>query len=177
MFLNVLFLLSAAACVLGAIGVMFSKNLIHACVFLLCALFGVAGLYATLNADFLAAVQLVVYAGGVVILMIFGMMLTGGGGNRFNKFGLEKVPSMGNVKTYTVGGITVVVVALTLWKLIGASVSLGSTVTELPAFKSTVKELGVLLITDHVLAFEISSILLLGALVGAAVIARPRKNI
>jgi NADH-quinone oxidoreductase subunit J len=48
---------------------------------------------------------------------------------------------------------------------------------ELPAFESTVTKIGTLLITDHVLAFEISSVLLLGALVGAAVISRPKKNI
>lgn len=177
MFINILFLLSAGVCVLGCIGTAFSKNLIHACVYLLATLFGVAGLYATLNADFLAGVQIVVYAGGVVILMIFGMMLTGGGSNKTNKFGLEKVPAMGSVKTYTVAAITVTVITLTLMKLIGASVLLGASVSELPAFEPTVKKLGTLLITDHVLAFEISSVLLLGALVGAAIIARPRKNI
>lgn len=175
MFLEILFILSAILTVGGAISVVLTKNLMHSCVFLLGSLFGVAGLYATLGADFLAAAQLVVYAGGVVILMLFAIMLTGGTLNNAGKFAFLKVPAMGNFKTFTLAGLTSAVVALVIGKIIWG-IRLTSEIKDLPPFESTVEKIGMLLVTDHVLAFEISSVLLLGALVGAAVIARPRKN-
>ena len=67
MFGNILFLVSALFSVLGAVGVVVTKNIMHACVYLLMSLIGVAGLYLTLGADFVAATQLVVYVGGVVM--------------------------------------------------------------------------------------------------------------
>lgn len=176
MFEEIFFFLSATLTIIGAAGVVFSKNIMHASVFLLGSLFGVAGLYAIIGADFLAATQLVVYAGGVVILMLFAVMLTGGTANALNRIGIEKTPSMGNTKTLIFGGLTAAVISLVLLKLIASVVGMQEVGTELPALTSTVEQIGVLLVTDHVLAFEISSVLLLGALVGAAVIARPRKG-
>lgn len=176
MFDSVLFILSAVLVVFGSLGVLFIKeNLMHACVSLLTALFGVAGLYATLGADFLAATQLVVYVGGVVILMLFAIMLTGGGTSRENKFGIEKIPAMGSVKTYIVAGINVALISLVIIKIM-ANVMQDYKEVALPPYESTVEKLGTLLATDHVLAFEFSSILLLGALVGAAIIARPMRR-
>ncbi len=175
MFDNTFFFLSAALTIAGAMGVVFSKNLMHACVLLLATLFGVAGLYACIGADFLAASQLVIYAGGVVILMLFAVMLTGGSADSTNKFGIEKIPGMGSTKTYVFAALSVVVISLTVLKIM-ANFMKTFEQGELPPFTSTVEEIGTLLVTDHVLAFEISSILLLGALVGAAVIARPRKG-
>jgi len=175
MFLKIMFVLSALLTLGGAFLTAYTKNLMHACVYLLASLFGVAGLYATLGADFLAATQLVVYAGGVVILMLFAIMLTGGVQEFFNKFGLDKTPSMGSAKTYSIAGISMLITAFIVMKVL-APVFKSHTQGELPAFETTVEKLGVLLVTDHVLAFEISSILLLGALVGAAVISRPRRG-
>ncbi|OIQ18420.1 MAG: hypothetical protein BM556_09160 [Bacteriovorax sp. MedPE-SWde] len=175
MFLKIMFILAATMTLGGAFLTAYTKNLMHACVYLLVSLFGVAGLYATLGADFLAATQLVVYAGGVVILMLFAIMLTGGIQNFVNKFGLDKVPSMGNGKTYTIAGLSMIITAFIIMKVL-APIFKTNVQGELPAFASTVEEIGVLLVTDHVLAFEISSILLLGALVGAAVISRPRRG-
>lgn len=175
MFTNTLFLLSAALTVGGAIAVVYSHNLMHACLYLLASLFGVAGLYACIGADFLAATQLVVYAGGVVILMLFAIMLTGGTGNKINRYGLEKVAAMGNKKTYFFAGFAGIITSLVLLKII-ASVLRAQPNMVLAANEPTVERLGTLLATDHILAFEISSVLLLGALIGAAVISRPRKE-
>lgn len=175
MFIDILFILSAALTLLGAFFVAYSKNLIHACVYLLASLFGVAGLYATLGADFLAATQLVVYAGGVVILLLFAIMLTGGTVGLVNKFGINKVASMGTVKTYIMGLLSVVVISYVIMNIF-ANIMKSLTEKKISDFNSTVDQIGTMLITDHVLAFEISSILLLGALVGAAVISRPRKG-
>jgi NADH-quinone oxidoreductase subunit J len=175
-FANTLFLLSAVLTIGGALAVVYSKNLMHACIYLLASLFGVAGLYACIGADFLAATQLVVYAGGVIILMLFAIMLTGGTGNRVNKFGLEKIPAMGNRKTYFIAGFAAIVSAIVLAKVIVSVLSNNMNLASLPN-EPTVERIGTLLATDHILAFEISSVLLLGALIGAAVISRPRKEI
>src|SRR6266581_1733899 len=72
----VLFWVFAAMAGASALGVVVSKNIVRMAVFLLFTLAGVAGLYFLLSAEFLAAVQLVVYAGGTLILIIFGVMLT-----------------------------------------------------------------------------------------------------
>jgi len=174
-FTNTLFLLSAVLTVGGAVAVVYSQNLMHACIYLLASLFGVAGLYACIGADFLAATQLVVYAGGVVILMLFAIMLTGGTGNNINRYGLEKVAAMGNKKTYFFAGFTAIIASLIILKIL-ANVLKAQQITALSANEVTVDKMGTLLATDHILAFEISSVLLLGALVGAAVISRPRKE-
>ncbi len=78
MFIEILFAMSAILTLGGATGVVISKNIMHACIYLLASLIGIAGLYATLGADFVAVTQIMVYVGGVVILMLFAIMLTGG---------------------------------------------------------------------------------------------------
>lgn len=161
---------------MGAILVLYSQNLMHACIYLLASFFGVAGLYACIGADFLAATQLVVYAGGVIILMLFAIMLTGGSGNKSNKYGLEKIPAMGNKKTFFVAGFATVVSALVVIKLLIPTFQKTEKIAEMANLPTTEK-IGTLLATDHILAFEISSVLLLGALIGAAVISRPRREI
>lgn len=175
MFANTLFLLSAALTVGGAFAVLWSKNLMHACIYLLASFFGVAGLYAVIGADFLAATQMVVYAGGVVILMLFAVMLTGGASEKINRYGLEKIPAMGNNKTLFAAGFTAIVSALIVLKLIATYLKNYDSTT-LAANVATVEKIGFALATDHILAFEISSVLLLGALIGAAVISRPRRE-
>ena len=174
-FTNTLFLLSAAITLGGAFAVVYSQNLMHACIYLLGSLFGVAGLYACIGADFLAATQLVVYAGGVVILMLFAIMLTGGTTNSVNRYGLIKVAAMGNKKTYLCAGLTAILAALVTLKIL-ANVLISQSQNVLTINEPTVERIGTILATDHILAFEISSVLLLGALVGAAVISRPRKE-
>ena len=175
MFTNTLFLLSALLTVGGAAAVVYSQNLMHACIFLLASFFGVSGLYACIGADFLAATQLVVYAGGVVILMLFAIMLTGGTANNINRYGLEKIAAMGNKKTYFFAGLTAILASLVVLKII-ANVLKEQSPSLLSANEPTVERIGTILATDHILAFEISSVLLLGALIGAAVISRPRKE-
>lgn len=177
MFLQFLFICSALLTVGSAIAVATTKNIMHSCIFLLASLLGVAGLYATLGADFVAVTQIMVYVGGVVILMLFAVMLTGGKdfvSRAQNLLGLA--PSMGNKWTYSVGILVALVFLLTNVKLIMNVVSTVPAKEIGNEFPSTVAQIGELLVTDHVLAFELSSVLLLGALVGAAIIARPKKQ-
>lgn len=176
MFIKFLFSVSAFLTIGSALGVLITKNIMHACIFLLTTLIGMAGLYVTLGADFVAATQVMVYVGGVVILMLFAIMLTGGKSfvSKTQKL-LGLIPTMGNKWSYFVGVLTGLVFLLTNVKIIQNILSSTKQVSEF-TYTSTVEELGELLVTDHVLAFELSSVLLLGALVGAAIISRPRKE-
>jgi NADH:ubiquinone oxidoreductase subunit 6 (subunit J) len=177
MFHQILFLLSAALTVICAVAVLVTKNMMHSCVFLLGSLLGIAGLYATLGADFVAVAQIMVYVGGVVILMLFAVMLTGGKdfvSKAQNLLGLA--PSMGNKWTYSIAGLVALVFGLTNFLLLNNIFKVLDIKGTSSEFSSTVNQLGHLLIKDHVLAFEISSVLLLGALVGAAIIARPKRQ-
>ena len=177
MFVQLLFGLSALLTVGCAIAVAVTKNIMHSCIFLLGSLLGMAGLYATLGADFVAVTQIMVYVGGVVILMLFAVMLTGGKdfvSRAQNLLGLA--PAMGNKWTYAIGLLVGLVVLLTNVKLIMNIAKSYPAKTFGNDFPSTVNQIGHLLVKEHVLAFELSSVLLLGALVGAAIIARPRKQ-
>ena len=177
MFVQFLFIASALLTVGSAIAVAVTKNIMHSCVFLLASLLGVAGLYATLGADFVAVTQIMVYVGGVVILMLFAVMLTGGKdfvSRAQNLLGLA--PAMGNKWTYSVGILVALVFFLTNIKLVMNVINTVPAKTFGNEFPSTVDQIGELLVKDHVLAFELSSVLLLGALVGAAIIARPKKQ-
>jgi NADH-quinone oxidoreductase subunit J len=176
MFLQFLFISSALLTIACSVAVLVTKNLMHSCVFLLGALVGIAGLYATLGADFVAVTQIMVYMGGVVILMLFAVMLTGGKDFVSRAQNLLGLPAtMGNKWTYGVGLLVGLVFLLTNIKLISGITKDVAVQTSTQA-GSTVTQIGHLLVKDHVLAFEISSVLLLGALVGAAIIARPRKH-
>lgn len=175
MFLKVLFTLSAFLTIFGAIGVIAVKNIMHACIALLGSLIGVAGLYVTLGADFVAAVQFMVYVGGIIILMLFAVMLTENKDSEDQaRAHIFFTPIMGNTKTIILGVMTAMVFLLSVGKILWRIFDFSEKHVSLSPFKSTVNEIGTLLLTDHVLAFEMSSILLLGSLIGAAIIARPK---
>lgn len=176
MFLNFLFAASALLTVVSAVLVLTTKNIMHSCIFLLGSLIGIAGLYATLGADFVAVTQVMVYVGGIVILMLFAVMLTGGKDFISKAQGLlGLMPTMGNAWSYSVSALVAIVFLLTNVQLLSRLGSM-TTLKNDGSFESTVNKIGHLLVRDHVLAFELSSVLLLGALVGAAIIARPRKQ-
>lgn len=148
----------------------------HSCIFLLGSLVGVAGLYVTMGADFVAATQIMVYVGGIVILMLFAVMLTGGKDfvSRAQAL-MGLIPSMGNKFTYTLGVIASIVLVFSTFNIF-ANLAKALPGVKVMDNENTVAAIGKLLVTDHVLAFELSSILLLGALIGAAIIARPKKS-
>lgn len=177
MFLKFLFLISTTLIVLSSLALVSTKNIMHSCIYLLGSLIGVAGLYVTMGADFVAATQVMVYVGGIVILMLFAVMLTGGKDfiSRAQAL-MGLVPSMGSPYTYIVGFCSALVMITAVLKIF---LNLKDAIPTLAdsKFESTVAKIGNLLVTNHVLAFELSSVLLLGAFIGAAIIARPRKTI
>lgn len=150
----------------SAIWVVVSPNLVHSAVSLLFTLFGIAGLYVFLFADFLAATQVVIYVGGILVLIIFGVMLT----NKIDKPVIESVSSnkiIGVLISSFIFTILSIIVIQTKWPVIESS-SPGP---------STVELIGKLILGKYLLPFELVSILLLAALVGAALLARKKSII
>lgn len=155
------FITLVAACV-----VVFSKNIVHSAFSLLFAFFGVAGLYVLLMADFLAVTQLVIYVGGILVLVIFGVMLT------------NKVIDV-QIKTGTVQVLPAIVVvgALTATLLIVFSATDWKLIPQPKEIERTGAIIGEQFLTTYVLPFEIASVVLLVALIGAAMIARREKKV
>lgn len=176
-FFQITFILSAVLTIVSAILVATTRHIMHACVYLLGTLIGVAGLYLTLGADLVAATQLTVYVGGVVILMVFAVMLTGGQDFiKHIKHSMLSAPFMGNIKTYFVGLFSAAVLGFVIFHLLSNVVGrYRPTPFVDEVFRSSLERIGTDLVTTHILAFEIASVLLLGAMVGAAIIARPKK--
>jgi NADH-quinone oxidoreductase subunit J len=157
------FSLGAACAVLAALAVVRSANLVHAVLWLGCALLATAALFAMLGESFLAGVQVLLYVGGVVTLMVFGVMIT----RRHD--GPE--PVLQDKPSASAAGIAIVFFVLVCW----AVLTTDGLDAEVPiATPAAPEELGRLLLRDHVLAFETISDLLLVAIVGAIVIARRR---
>jgi len=157
---DIIFYAFAAFTLVSAAMMVVSKNIIHSAVGLLFSFFGVAGIYVLLAADFLAVVQILVYVGGILILLLFGVMLTQRITSVDMRTGtLQLLPAI-----LAVAGIFVIlfrVISKTSWKIVPKS-----------DFNPTAEKIGNLLMTDFLIPFEIVSVLLLAALIGAAFIAR-----
>ncbi len=154
----------ALTIIFGAV-VVFSKNIMYSAFSLLFTFFGIAGLYVLLNADFLAITQIMIYIGGILVLIIFGVMLT----TRITGVDV-KSGTMGKFQLATTGILTTVI-AITLLIVFSSTKWY---LKEVPAVESTVNDIGNKLLTNYLLAFEAASMLLLIAIVGAAFIARKK---
>ena len=157
---SVIFWIVALLTVGSAAGVVFSRNLIYSAVALLFSLLGVAGLYVFLWADFIAVTQILIYVGGILVLIIFGIMLT----HRITNVRLSHSSIQQGV-----GGVIVLVIFAGLSAMI-----LNAPWHRSPAMEplGTVREIGRMLMIDYLLPFEVASILLLAALMGAALLSR-----
>jgi NADH-quinone oxidoreductase subunit J len=140
--------------------VAFSRNLVYSAFALLFTFFGVAGIYVLLSADFLAAVQLFIYVGGILVLIIFAVMLTRGISDvEISNQSLR--PVQGALMLTGIMAILLGVAFKTRW-------SLGNQLQ----YEPTTAYIGNALLRKYLLPFEIVSVLLLAALMGAAVIVR-----
>ncbi|MBD3217719.1 MAG: NADH-quinone oxidoreductase subunit J [candidate division Zixibacteria bacterium] len=151
--------------ILSAIAVVTLKNIFHAALFLVLTLFAVAALYILLSAEFLAAVQVLIYVGAISILMIFAVMLTAQLTNyNIKQTNEQSLPAL--LISVCFIGITIFAIA-TNNKLGGFPIKEN---TEIAG--SNTANLGQLLMRDFILPFEVVSVLLLAALIGAIVIAK-----
>ena len=155
-----IFLLMSALVIGSAFWVVFSPSLIHSAVSLMFTLFGTAGLYIFLYADFIAATQVVIYVGGILVLIIFGVMLT----NRIDTPSIaasSKNQFIGAIGAFTIFIMQTGVIFNTSWNI-----------GDEQSREATVGSIGNLLLNKYLLPFEIVSILLLAALMGAALLSR-----
>jgi NADH-quinone oxidoreductase subunit J len=148
----------------GAV-VVLSKNIMHAAFSLLFTFFGVAGLYVLLHADFLAITQIMIYIGGILVLIIFGVMLT----TRITGVDVKS----GKVGIFQLTGAIVLTLSIALLLLFVYTNTQWYQPESIP-MESTAELIGTTLLTRYLLAFEAASILLLVAIVGAAFIARKK---
>lgn len=166
---QIIFILSAALIVASAVMVVTTRNLIHAALWLISTLFGVAILYAVLEAGFMAVIQVVVYIGAIAIMFIFAVMLTR---KEMRENGAQLNPSWPVAAVLGVLSFVSLFVFLTRWDGMAkfpAALSVGS--------NETLSQLGVALTSPdlYVLPFEVASVLLLAALIGSIYVAINKK--
>jgi len=166
---QIVFLLCAALILVSAVMVVTVRNLVHAALWLVAALFGVAVLYAVLSANFLAVVQIVVYIGAIAILFLFAVMLT-------RRDLVVRTPGMRG--SWWIAAVLALLVLGGLVFLIVNQPGVNRTALAIPAGVDTLHALGNALVSSgqYLLPFEVSSILLLAALVGAVYLAVSRKS-
>ncbi len=154
------FYLVAAVMVVGGLGMVFAQNMFRSALLLVVALSGVAGMYVLLSADFLAVVQILVYVGAIMILMLFAIMLTPK---------QVDLPSASPQGQRIAGALTAIAIGvIALW----AVLSFPWRVRAVPLDMPTSERIGALMMSTYVLPFEIASLLLTVGMVGAIVIAR-----
>ena len=150
----------AALTLTAAAGVIMGRNLVHSALLLALTFIAVAGLYVLLAADFLSAVQLLVYNGAVSVIIVIGVMLTQTGdmknSNPSNKMAFGAALVTGVVMAFIVAAIM-----LTPWKI-----------SAVPAPEVTASAIAEILLSDFAIAFETIAVLLLVAMVGAIILAR-----
>lgn len=167
---NLIFYFFAVVLIASAGYAVISKNLIRSVFSLFLSFFSVAGILVFAHADFLAVTQLIVYVGGILVVMLFGIMLS----NKNVLDLIKKTESKNPVAAKRLFPVILVLVVLailfnmirnTSWNSILATQS-----------ESTIGSVGVNLMTSYLLPFEVISIVLLVALIGAAYIARKPKT-
>ena len=165
---QIIFLVVAIATLGSGFMVVTTRNLVHAALWLVATLFGVAVVFALLDAGFLAVVQVVVYIGAIAILFIFAVMLT-------RKDMRDQGPQMN--RNWWIGALLAVLTFGGLYFLLQGWSGLSKTASAIPSGFDAVSELGIALVSPdaYVLPFEVASVLLVAALVGAVYVAFNRK--
>lgn len=168
-FLLIIFYGFAAIMVLSTLVTLFTKNVLYAAFSLIATFFGVAVLYLFAGADFVAITQILVYIGGILVLIIFGIMLT---------HRISGQPVVTQVHNQLMG----ILIGLSLFGVLAYGI-LQANLEQVPWIEtatasghiiqeSTIQPLGVMLMSRYIFPFELAALLLLVALIGAAFIAK-----
>jgi len=163
--LNVFYFISFVA-VLSALMVVFSKSPVYSVLYLIITFFCIAGHYVLLNAQFLAAVHVIVYAGAIMVLFLYVIMYL----NLNNETEPHKSVLLKVTATISAGLLMIVLIG----SLKGTEQMLQQQTTD--ASIGTVKNLGKIMLTEFLLPFEITSILLLAAMVGSVMLGKKEEN-
>jgi NADH-quinone oxidoreductase subunit J len=162
---GIVFWILAFVTVISAFMVVSLRNIFHCALSLIVCLSGVAGIYILLHAEFLAAAQILIYVGAVSILMIFAIMLT-------SNLATQKI--MQTNQNAMVAFVTCLVFAFGSWFLIDRTHVWHWIEQPLP--ENNVLEIGKQLMTQYMVPFEVISVLLIAALIGAIVLAREEQS-
>jgi NADH-quinone oxidoreductase subunit J len=162
-----MFFLLATVAVAAALGMLIARSPVSSALWLVLNLFCVAGLYLTLNASFIGAIQILVYAGAIMVLFLFVIML----------LNLSALPELKEIQWTAVGGFVLAMVALSqLLYVVALEFDLGVEPVEAEAAAEvgSAATLGEVLFTRYALHVEVAGILLLAATVGAVLLAQRR---
>ncbi len=157
---QLVFYLLSFIIIISAIYVVTLRNIFHSALFLILTLFSVAGIYILLNAEFLAAVQVLIYVGAISVLIIFAIMLT-------SQLAAKRI-SQSNEQVM----IGIFVCAGFLLASLGSLANTVWRIVDKPLPENNTLTIGKLLMNEYVLPFEVVSVVLLAALIGAVVLAR-----
>ncbi len=165
MALNAFYFLSFLA-IMSAIMVVLSKNPVYSVLYLIITFFCIAGHYTLMNAQFLAIVHIIVYAGAIMVLFLYVIMLL-----NLNK---ESEPHKSNILKFA----ATICAGLIMLVLIGSLKGTENMLQQQPAAADIglVKTLGKVMFTEFLLPFEITSVLLLAAMVGAVMLGKPESR-
>ena len=164
----ILFYVFAAIAVVSAILVITRHNVVHSAAFLGATLFAVAGIFLTLRAEFLAGVQVIVYVGGILVLFVFVIMLIA-----VERSSFERQYNRQWTIAVVTAGILIVEIAYGLYRG-RASFELPAAAPQAAGAAGNSELVGTALYTQYLLPFEIASVLLLVAIVGAVVLAKKK---
>lgn len=166
---QIIFIITAALSLGAAMMVVTTRNLIHAALWLVLTLFGVAVLFVLLDADFFAIAQVIIYIGAISILLIFVIMLT-------RRTMQESGPPLN--RTWWLAAIVSVLLFVGLAWMLSSWEDFTTSKPEFAIGDDSLQQLGQALVSPnaYVLPFEIASILLLAALIGAIVVAWEKKG-
>ncbi len=170
------FIIAAAAVLAGAVGVVANKNPVYSALSLVGTLFGVAILFLVQEAHFLAAVQIIVYAGAIVVLFLFVIMLLGV--DRAEDLSIEPIVgqrAVAGVLGIVIAALPIAALASTDFQATGMRSNLGSLRQAALEGVPDVSSIGNVLFTRYIFAFEITSVLLIIAVVGAVALSRKSR--
>jgi NADH-quinone oxidoreductase subunit J len=168
-----LFYAFAAIAVVGSLLVVAQPNPVYSVLATVATFFGLAGLYVLLEAPFVAVVQIIIYAGAIMVLFLFVVMLLNV--PREDAAEWDRSHPLYRPGAVRAGGVLALLMGIELGWALSRTVGLRRAVDDMPSPVTSVSDVGRVLFTDYLFAFEVTSILIIVAMVGAIVLARKRE--
>lgn len=158
------FYMLAAVILISALGVVLLRNVLHSALFLGLALMGVAGIFGSLGADFLFVAQIMIYVSGIAVLVLFVVMLAG----RKSELNQPQMNNQWVAALLICGGV--------FWGMWGYISQFGSQLPKTAAAYPTTAGIGRILLAEYAIPFELISLILIVALIGAVIFTRPEPQ-
>lgn len=165
----ILFYVLSSLTVLSALLMVFSKNPVHSILYLIITFFCISGHYILLNAQFLAIVNIIVYAGAIMVLFLFVVMLMNLNNEKYS-FGRP-------IKLFAASLISLLFIGLTVGIFSKNQIAAATAVEPITGDIGLIHNLGTLLYSEYVLPFELSSVLFISAMIGAVMLSKKDEEI